>query len=139
MVSAGTLRAARNLREQKKIYAIAVNGVSDIDEIVKIARTNYRNTIRWLKIIIKVANSKMNWRRKNWTAFAEAQIDFDKKKIILVTANDTLITCTSECPFLVGVISGAYFCSLCAFFGALIVFWNLAPAEKNNGCCFGLA
>jgi len=59
--SAGTLRAARNLRHQKKIYAIAVNGVSAIDEIAKIARTNYKNTIRWLKSIIKAANSKMNW------------------------------------------------------------------------------
>ena len=77
--------------KERKAYSIVVNGISDINEIAMLLHLRYKTTVRLLKAVIKLGNRSNKWGYEHWIAFANAQIDFQRQRIILVPQGGALL------------------------------------------------
>ena len=85
------IAAAQILRQKKEIYSLVVNGVRDIDQIAAMKRMQKKDTVWFLKDIIREANPRKKKRKPYWAAFTGAYLDVEKNQIVLTVPTDELI------------------------------------------------
>ena len=80
-------------RNQRKMYSLVVNGISDINELSRRLKLRYKPTIKMLQKLIYFANHPKEYRNLQWIAFANAHIDFGRQLVLLTRQTDGLVTC----------------------------------------------
>ena len=94
--SVAAIIAAQEIRLQKEIYSIVVNGVRDIDRISAMKKLSPRVTLRHLEKIIRKANTYKKKKQCYWSAFAVAYIDKVENQIVITASTKELIVITAD-------------------------------------------
>lgn len=85
--------AARELRIQKEIYSLVVNGISNIDRIAAMIKMSKKSVVWYLEKTIREANTR---KSRYWYDFVGAYIDGEKSQIVLKVSTKDLIVITGE-------------------------------------------
>jgi len=88
--------AAQELRRQKEIYSLVVNGIRDINQISVIKKLSTKATIRYLEKTIREANTYKKNNNRYWSAFVGAYIDEVRSQIVLAASTKELVIITGD-------------------------------------------